>query len=82
MDAAVVCKMLGKAGGTAHTNTADYGSNPTLGVIMGGVDCEATDASLSECAFFYTHDQCDHSWDVGVECEEPGAMLFRGCICG
>lgn len=76
VDAAVVCKMLGKAGGTAHLDVADYGNSPALGLVLGGVDCEAADATLDDCALSsFSEIECfDHSKDVGVECHEPGEV--------
>lgn len=76
--AKAVCKMLGKAGGKAvkNTNGAQYGSETAgLPIILDQISCETSASGLNDCVRTTTHHaHCTHAMEVGVECEEPGAL--------
>ncbi|XP_061194115.1 deleted in malignant brain tumors 1 protein-like [Saccostrea echinata] len=66
-DARVVCRMLGRSGGTA-VSSAQYGAGSGQ-IWLDDVNCSGTESSLMECLKppFGMHN-CGHSEDAGVSC--------------
>jgi len=64
--ARVVCRMLGKGGGTPHGN-ARYGEGTGQGVFVDATECVGTEAALGECKLDLSP-FCMHAKDVGVQC--------------
>ncbi|XP_062585897.1 macrophage receptor MARCO-like [Saccostrea cucullata] len=66
-DAQVVCRMLGRSGGTAFSS-AKYGEGSGQ-IWLDEVNCRGTESSLIECSKprFGMHD-CNHDEDAGVSC--------------
>jgi len=66
--ATVVCRMLGRTGGTAQlggrTHTAGSGT-----IHLDDVKCDGTELSIFDCPHVTTHN-CGHSEDAGVTCNE------------
>ncbi|XP_062612840.1 scavenger receptor cysteine-rich type 1 protein M130-like [Saccostrea cucullata] len=66
-DARVVCRMLGRSGGTA-VDEASYGEGSGQ-IWLDDVNCSGTESSLMECSKppFGSHN-CGHGEDAGVSC--------------
>lgn len=81
--AAAACKMLGKAGGVVRS-MSDYGTNPSLPILMADVRCTYGAADLNACTFNAVNSVCEHAIDAGIDCEEPRKpaeilRLWLGC---
>ena len=67
--AQVVCRQLGRTGGTflPHTELPTFFGSE--GVRFYNVNCMGTESRLADCTYTYsTNVPCDHSEDVGVRC--------------
>lgn len=69
-EAAVVCRQLGFAGGTARM-LADYGAG-SGSILMDDLSCTGSESRLADCpSRGWGIHNCDHSEDAGVDCSEP-----------
>lgn len=75
VEAQVVCRHLGFAGGQV-IGVDDFGEGFGEGsghIWLDTVDCTGSENRLEECAHDdWGHTDCDHSFDVGIACNEMG----------
>ena len=72
VDATVVCRQLGFAGGQVD-NVIPVGSGP---IHLDDVGCTGTEQRLIDCPYLGNHD-CVHGEDVGVACSPPADNTAR-----
>ena len=68
--ARVVCRWLGFTGGALPSPVTRFGQNTGLPIAVDEMTCSGTESTLNSCTFQTTND-CEHSEDVGVECDPP-----------
>eukprot|EP00057_Strongylocentrotus_purpuratus_P006349 XP_011660823.1 PREDICTED: deleted in malignant brain tumors 1 protein-like [Strongylocentrotus purpuratus] len=66
-DATVVCRQLGFDGALAALHEARFGPG-TGEVLLEGVQCNGTEASLIDCNYWIGVHDCGHKEDAGVSC--------------
>ena len=87
--AQVVCRQLGRTGGTllSQTSLDDFYVGPP-DVRFDRVSCTGTESRVGDCTFRYSTDiPCDHSRDVGISCtdeteENPSSFMDDVTISG
>ena len=62
--------------------TGAYFGQGTGLILLGGLTCSGTEASLFECSIYYSIDsvRCFHYWDAGVSCSDGMSHVSKHCM--